>query len=243
VLLVLTIVAAAALASFVASSRLGRTAAGQSERLGATRTTAALLAIEMRPLVPGHDGLAVAQDSASFRVFRGRGIVCAVTASHASMRYRGWRAPDPAKDSLLVLASALPERAVPIASASAVPLPACMPLPGEQTYNVAPPTGLLAGDVVLVFERGAYHLSGAALRYRRGAGGRQPVTGDAFFDDSTRFGVDALARRRAAPPETVALRLRLAPIVPNGSPTVPWPDVRIPILNARVPIDSTAAQP
>ncbi len=31
-----------------------------------------------------------------------------------------------------------------------------------------------------LFERGSYHVSGAALRYRRGRGGRQPLTPEVF---------------------------------------------------------------
>jgi hypothetical protein len=58
-----------------------------------------------------------------------------------------------------------------------------------ELWSVDPPVpGAL---VVRVFERGSYHVSGGALRYRRGMGGRQPLTLDVFDDD--RSNVEARA--------------------------------------------------
>jgi len=44
--------------------------------------------------------------------------------------------------------------------------------------------------VARLYERGSYHLSGSALRYRRGASGRQPLTPE-LWADSTRWTHDA----------------------------------------------------
>ncbi|MDH5589515.1 MAG: hypothetical protein OEZ37_05670, partial [Gemmatimonadota bacterium] len=41
--------------------------------------------------------------------------------------------------------------------------------------------------LVRLFERGSYHLQGAALRYRRGAGGRQPLTPETLSRSGSGF--------------------------------------------------------
>ena len=54
-------------------------------------------------------------------------------------------------------------------------------------WTIEPPvTGAL---VARIFERGSYHVVGRALRYRRGLGGRQPLTPNVFDDD--RSGMEA----------------------------------------------------
>ena len=51
----------------------------------------------------------------------------------------------------------------------------------SELWTIDPPVpGAL---VARIFERGSYHVSGGALRYRRGMGGRQPLTLDVFDDD------------------------------------------------------------
>ncbi len=63
--------------------------------------------------------------------------------------------------------------------------PSCaMDLGGRsEVWTIDPPVpGAL---VARIFERGSYHVSDGALRYRRGLGGRQPLTLDVFDNRST----------------------------------------------------------
>jgi hypothetical protein len=48
----------------------------------------------------------------------------------------------------------------------------------------APPA---TAELARVFERGSYHLNGSAVRYRRGQGGRQPLTADALNSTQSSF--------------------------------------------------------
>jgi hypothetical protein len=190
---------------------------------------------EIRALDTRRDGFSVATDSAGLRAFRGVAVVCAADSVSADVRYRGLRSPDPAKDSLLVLEGAGAERALPLAGTGAGA--ACSPQPGESALAVRPGAGLMPGDVILVFERGDYHLAGGALRYRRGAGGRQPLTADILFDDST----DMAATRATPPlaaPETAAIRLRIATRPRPGASAVQPLRLYVPLLNLPVPLDS-----
>lgn len=52
------------------------------------------------------------------------------------------------------------------------------------TVSDSVPAGLI---LVRYFERGSYHLSGDALRYRRGRAGRQPLTPETLRIPESRF--------------------------------------------------------
>jgi hypothetical protein len=235
VLLALAIITAVSATTLTMITRLGRLAGDGAERLAARRTFALLVGWEVGNLLPGADGLQLAPDTLALRAFRGRGVVCAVGAN-TLMNYRGLRAPDPAKDSMLVLQGRTAEHAEPYAAGAWSP-GSCVAPPGEQTL-VVPGPGLGLHDIVLFFERGSYHVANGALRYRRGPGGRQPVTADVFEADSTRLGL-SIAAKSWGIADTTGLDLRIATQpVPSTSPIAVWP-LRVPIRNTRTPLDST----
>ena len=119
----------------------------------------------------------VAPDSIAMRVFRGIGIICSTDSPRVTMRYRGVRQPDPAKDSIIVAGS---ERIGSIRLLSSR-IDACPTATGEQLIAIELDSATTLGDAVLFYETGAYHLASRALRYRRGASGLQPITDD-FID-------------------------------------------------------------
>jgi len=235
-MLALAIVTTAALLTFGAQSRLARTAGDLAEASSARRTSAAILDRELRTVTAGADPIMVAADSAGLRAYRGMAIVCGRGGGAVHVRYRGLRAPDAAKDSILRLSRAgAGEQALPLSSAVRISTHACVAAPGEDVLALVPDSSHLPGDVLLVFERGAYALSNRALRYRRGASGRQPLTAEVFLDDSS--GVTLLA-----PGETAGVSLRLmAGDVSRPGPGTPPRTLRIPLLNLRAPLDSLEA--
>jgi hypothetical protein len=175
--------------------------------LSARRLTALVIGKELRAGVRGRDWIRPGPDSLSLRAFRGWGLVCGLGSELGSVAvaYHGERAANPAKDSVLVLGAEgwrradLRQRAVAPGSCDA-------DLGGRsELWTLDPPvTGPL---VARVFERGSYHIGGKALRYRRGRGGRQPLTSDVF--DSDRSGIVAEADR-------VVLRLVVDPTPPGA---------------------------
>ena len=168
----------------------------RAERLAAARTARHVLGQEARAAA-GEGAWAVGPDSLALRAFRGHALVCpgGVDGAEIHVAATGTRAPDPAKDSvLLVLASggtaalALVER-----GPSHAPCPFGPAAPERWLLS-----GIVPRDVVAAswFERGAYHFSGGALRYRRGLAGRQPLTPEVLRTPGSGF--------RAAPPDVVA---------------------------------------
>ncbi len=149
--------------------------ARRAETLAALRIGRHVLGAEIRS---GDGTEVIGVDSIALRAFRGIGVVCALTDDPGDLivRVRGIRAPDPTKDSVVVVGTdgvggvfvlesrGAPSRPCPSAGGDAVEQ---WRLSGD-----APAAPLIAR----FFERGSYHLSGAALRYRRGAAGRQPLT-------------------------------------------------------------------
>jgi prepilin-type N-terminal cleavage/methylation domain-containing protein len=182
-----------------------------------------VLAGELRYLDAPADVAASAPDSLALRALRGTGRGCAAAPGHVS--YRGWRDPEPAKDSALVLgpAGTWSVRAVTAADRRAGDA-GCAPAPGEHVLRLALGDGEAEapGDdaatplLVVVFETGSYHLHARALRYRRGASGRQPLTAELLRDGASRFD--------AAP---AAIRVVIAP-APAGRPVA---RVRVSLLN------------
>jgi hypothetical protein len=151
----------------------------RAEALDALRTATALLDRELRPLTPADFRLAP-PDSIALRAFRGLAVPCDSAGAALRVRYVGIREPDPAKDSVVAVTRG-GEVGVGLSAAGvATPDAACAPLNGEavRTLTTSPPVP--AAAVLLVFERGAYSIGAAALRYRRGLGGRQPLTAPAF---------------------------------------------------------------
>jgi hypothetical protein len=151
--------------------------------LSARRLAAVVLGKELRAGVRGRDWVVHAPDSLSLRAFRGWGPVCGPGTEPGKIvvDYHGERLANPVKDSVLILTADgwwptdLTRRASGVESCA-------MDTDGNpELWSIDPPVpGAL---VARVFERGSYHVSGGALRYRRGRGGRQPLTLDVFDDD------------------------------------------------------------
>jgi type II secretory pathway pseudopilin PulG len=234
-LLLLALVATTAVGLLTAGGRLVRGTTNAAEAVNATGFAARLLRSEIETLVPT-DSHGFDSDSSRQRVFRGSGIVCGLSGGTASVRYRGMRNPDPTKDSTLVLAAS-GESARALLAASASPPAPCVARNGETVLGLEVPGGLRSGDVVLLFETGTWHLAGSALRYARGAGGRQPLTPSVFVDDSTGITVDTAG---AVP---LAVRLALA-AMPAGATAASMirERHRIAMLNTRAPLDSVVLE-
>ncbi len=155
----------------------------EMDLLSARRLAAIVIGKELRAGVRGRDWIGPVLDSLSLRAFRGWGPVCGWGSEPGKIvvAYRGERAANPIKDSVLILTAEGWRRADLTGRASG-PRSCGMDLGGDsEVWTIDPPT---AGALVArIFERGSYHVSGGALRYRRGRGGRQPLTLDVFDDD------------------------------------------------------------
>lgn len=126
-------------------------------------------------------------DTLRLRGFRGVAVACHSQDGAAWLAaLSGFRAPDPAKDSALVLAASGRWEVSRIARRGSAAGGACRPPPGFATEALVldpPRPGALAA---LWFERGAYRFAGGTLRYRPGRAGWQPVTTASIDTDSTR---------------------------------------------------------
>ena len=163
----------------------------EMDLLSARRLAAIVIGKELRAGVRGRDWIGPVSDSLSLRAFRGWGPVCAFATGPGKIvvAYHGERTANPAKDSVLIL-TAEGWRQVDLTRRASAPQSCAMdPARDAEVWTIEPPvTGAL---VARIFERGSYHVVGGALRYRRGLGGRQPLTPDVFDDDrssmETRF--------------------------------------------------------
>lgn len=149
--------------------------------ISARRLTTSVMAKELRAGVAGRDWEAPRGDSLALRVFRGWGWVCGIEGTDGSrmlVSYRGERGPNPAKDSVLVLTGSGWLVADLVGRAKAEPsCPEGLSAEAE-VWRLDPP--IHDGVIVRVFERGTYHVADRAFRYRRGFGGRQPLTPEVF---------------------------------------------------------------
>lgn len=178
VLLVFTLFALVltAIAGFVVAQ--GDIAAAQRDRVRAlevARTADRVLGAELRSLAPA-DLIALGRDSIRIRGVRGSGVVCGSDAGAVVVGYRGVRAPDPGKDSLLIFGTGIADSVYAVAATARDPR--CPRGLRIELDRPAPVSGF-----ALVFETGTYHMSGGAVRYRRGAAGRQPLT-EAVLDSA-----------------------------------------------------------
>ena len=155
----------------------------EMDLLSARRLTAIVIGKELRAAVRGRDWVGPVSDSLSLRAFRGWGPVCASATEPGKIvvAYHGERTANPAKDSVLILTAEGWRQADLTERASGPQSCAMDPAGDAEVWTIEPPvTGAL---VARIFERGSYHVSGGALRYRRGLGGRQPLTPNVFDDD------------------------------------------------------------
>ena len=173
-LLLLAVLAQAgwSVAAVHGSAALGVVA--RAEMLDAARVSTWVLHEELRQGRAGRDWL-VGDDSISLRAFRATGVTCTAVATPGAITVEssGIRQGDPAKDSVLVLWPDGQWRAHRLAKITKAP--ECPTGDGQfRTWHLDPPEA--GGYVLRAFERGSYHVSDRAFRYRRGRGGRQPLT-------------------------------------------------------------------
>jgi len=182
----------------------------------ALRTTRTIMTSELRSLRT-NDIHAIARDSVRMRVFRGWGIVCATSDERVTLRYSGLRQPDATKDSLLVFG----EDRIGTFRHSDLPGDGCAAQAGEELLALAPSMPVGRGQIVMIFETGSYLLALHALRYRRGAEGRQPLTDELLDETRSRFVMDSNGR---------GIRLTIRS-VPEPDPAGRQSDSRVRLLN------------
>ena len=118
------------------------------------------------------------------RAFRGTAFRCHVQpAQGLAVAVSGYRAPDPAKDSVLVLGRDGAWTSARLDGRSRRRRTACQALDGfeVEVWRLDPPQPDML--VATYFERGAYRFSNGAFRYRRGVRW-QPLTGEGIVTDS-----------------------------------------------------------
>jgi type II secretory pathway pseudopilin PulG len=209
-------------------NRLVRVQAERAAYADALRVAAVVLQGELRWADPAHDMPAVAPGSVQVRAVRALAIVCGWQGTATLVRLRGIRRPDPDKDSVMLV----PGSAVLALRGTADAPDACPHGPDEAVYRITLDERAPRG-AMLVFERGSYHLTGNAFRYRRGHAGRQPLTREVF--GRARFRAMPLAGAAEALAVHVESRLAIA-----GRPA----NLRIVFANAALPLDpDTAAGP
>lgn len=157
----------------------------RADLLSSVRVTAAILRAEVEGGIPGVDW-AVHDDSLSLRAFRGTGLVCRAesSADRLTVAWAGYRRPDPTKDSVWIVDGRGVVSVVGLVGVEPGP-DSCGDQPLERGITVRTSAAVTPeASIMRAFERGAYSVTGAALRYRRGAGGRQPLTAELFRSDS-----------------------------------------------------------
>lgn len=180
--LVLTGIVAGALFAMIRTQvRLASAGIERTSRADALRVASLVIGAETRAVAPA-DIHGIGPDSLTVRIFRGTGIVCAHEDDVTHVRYRGFRQPDPAKDSVLVADT---EEVVSVSGyATARPCHKTGEVSLALRLGGAPQR---VGTVLLVFETGTYYFSTRALRFRRGDEGRQPITDEMLDDRHTGF--------------------------------------------------------
>jgi hypothetical protein len=171
-----------ALATFVTSSvRWHRAIASRAEGLEVARTVWAVLEEELGPARRGRDWILDSAGVLDLRAFRAFGRVCpGAGGAGLTVAFRGERLPEAVRDSVLVLLEDGTWTTAPVASVGATSSPpGCLIRPGESALSVVGPLEVGPAPVLLrFFERGSYHLADLSFRYRRGGGGRQPLTAE-----------------------------------------------------------------
>lgn len=147
-----------------------------AEGLETVRTIAWLLGEEFGGSEPLRDWWPGSGDTISLRAYRGLAIVGGREAGGGvRVCFRGIRSPNPEKDSVLFLGEDGGWTAHGLARRVRGE-PGCMGSGEgwEEVWEVDPvPKQAVFGRI---YERGSYHFALGALRYRRGGGGRQPLT-------------------------------------------------------------------
>lgn len=162
--------------------------AQRAEALATGRTARHLITRELRAGGPGEVPWRLPSDSLPLRAYRGIAVVCEglPTGREVRVAYRGVRRPDAGKDSVWVLGAGGDVRVLSLVSADSDVLacgPSGLTLARWVLSGQVPDRAVLA----LYFERGSMHLSEGALRYRRGEGGRQPLTPESLLTPPSAF--------------------------------------------------------
>jgi hypothetical protein len=170
------------LASLVTSGlRWTRWLIDRSEALEVVRTTWVILGEEVRGGRANDDWRVDDSGVLQLRSFQGVARICEVDAATSDwwVAYRGRRLPDPSRDSILALRPDGRWQSLDLASSTSSPGPTekCQSLDGESVLRwVVEGSGEAETILARTYETGSYHLVDGALRYRRGGGGRQPLT-------------------------------------------------------------------
>jgi hypothetical protein len=193
--------------------------ASRADALVAVRVSAHVMRRELNQGIEGLDWRLDA-DSIGMRAFRGTAVVCGADPSWTRLlvAFTGDRMPDPTKDSLLLLT---PEggREARALESIAPPTAPCLGPEGSQPATWLLDAGAPAPTVVArLFERGSYHLSGSALRYRRGAGGRQPLTPEVWSSETRWTRSAGWVGIELLPSDARAGRGWSGPLAPSGLP-------------------------
>lgn len=171
--------------ALTAQLRLARAASERAAAAEAVRTASHVVAGEIRRMT-ATDIVAATADSMAIRAFRGMAIPCGSEGDRLTVRYRGDRLPEPAKDSVVTAGDAA-EWTAHLAESRPAPVGACAREPGDVLLQWTLSAPVDSAAVLLLFERGSYYISGRAFRYRRGAEGRQPLTAERIRHPPSRF--------------------------------------------------------
>jgi prepilin-type N-terminal cleavage/methylation domain-containing protein len=191
----LGILAALVFGALAANVRLARLLAQRIVEADAVRTATTVLGGELRR-ASARDIAAVGFDSIALRAFRGIAVACGGASNGVLVHFRGDRMAEPTKDSAIWIGASGRPTSIAIDGVQPASSTSCVGVEAGavQLWRTSPQVG--GRGVLLLFERGTYHLSGGALRYRLGAAGRQPLTADLFTHPASHFeraGTDAIA--------------------------------------------------
>lgn len=198
-----------------AQARIAEQTTHRSERNDAMRSALLTLSAELRALSSA-DIRAVGRDSVAARIVRGVAIVCGERDGWTLVRYRGLRLPDASKDSASQVGVENVGALISVSAAAG----ACLTQADEETLALTLTTKAGPGSMWLVFEAGAYHLSGNALRYRRNGESRQPITSEVIDVKESAFSTAPLSTPRALhvslTDKRTAARTRMLIRLPNA---------------------------
>ncbi len=196
-LIVVTVVSAlltqGTVSAFLAHHRAVVRMSTISEQLATARLARLVMGSEWRAWTDSLGAFSIGSDSAALRVARGIATSCGPAAPGGAsvlVRAVGLREPDPAKDSVVWLSAG---GGVAVAALMASN-PSTEPCPGSggRVYRWRLEPAPVDFRVGRYFERGSYHLTGGAVRYRRGRSGRQPLTPE-VVSPTARFTAAALS--------------------------------------------------
>ncbi len=186
-LLVGLLIGTLALGTFARQRTLQNSLARRGDALSALRTARYVLGREVRT---GDGTERVGRDTLGLRAFRGVAMICPTDRGldgTVRVRVEGVRAPDLEKDSVWLPRDAGAAQVLALVDRGPARAP-CPDAPAEavETWQLSGPVPAGA-RIARYFERGSYHLTEGALRYRRGQAGRQPLTPEVLLTPPSGF--------------------------------------------------------